>query len=83
MGSKNKKERSGIVVSNAADKTIVVKVERLAQHGRFGKQIRIAKKYHAHDESNKAKVGDTVVISECRPLSKNKRWLLQRIIESN
>ncbi len=83
MGSKNKKERNGIVVSNASDKTIVVKVERLAQHSRFGKQVRIAKKYHAHDENNKAKVGDSVIISECRPLSKSKRWLLQKIVESN
>jgi len=80
MGSINKKERNGIVVSDASDKTIVVKVVRIAQHSRYGKLVRIAKKYHAHDEANKAKIGDTVTISECRPLSKNKRWLLKEIV---
>jgi small subunit ribosomal protein S17 len=76
-----RKVRQGVVVSDANDKTIVVTVERISSHALYGKTMKRSKKYHAHDENNDANVGDTVVIVETRPLSKNKRWRLQRIIE--
>ena len=64
----------GVVVSDASDKTIVVKVERRIQHPLFKKIVRKTKKYHAHDETNQFKIGDDVRIEECRPISKNKTW---------
>ena len=64
----------GVIVSDKMDKTIVVKVERRVQHPIYKKFIRRSKKYHAHDEANTAKVGDTVTIMETRPLSATKRW---------
>ena len=64
----------GVVVSDASDKTVVVKVERRIQHPLFKKIVRKTKKYHAHDETNQFKVGDNVRIEECRPISKNKSW---------
>jgi small subunit ribosomal protein S17 len=66
----------GVVVSDKNDKTIVVLVERRLRHPVLKKTVRLSKKYHAHDEKNEAKVGDMVVIEECRPLSKQKRWAL-------
>ena len=76
-----RKERSGIVVSSAMQKTIVVRVERTTRHPLYGKEMTQGKKYHAHDEDNKAKVGDKVRIVETRPLSKSKRWRLAAILE--
>ena len=67
---------SGTVVSDKNDKTIVVKVERKERHPLYGKIIRRSKKYHAHDEANVAREGETVRIEECAPLSKNKTWRL-------
>ena len=67
---------SGTVVSNATDKTVVVKVERRVKHPVFGKFVRQSKKFMAHDEGNAAQVGDTVRIQECRPISKRKTWEL-------
>lgn len=64
----------GVVVSDAGEKTVVVKVERKISHPLYNKIIRRSKKYHAHDENNAFKVGDTVKIQECRPISKLKRW---------
>lgn len=64
----------GVVVSDKADKTIVVNVERRFTHPVMKKTVRRTKKYHAHDEANAAKVGDVVRIEECRPLSKSKTW---------
>lgn len=64
----------GTVVSDKGDKTITVKVERRVMHPIYKKYIRISKKYAAHDEQNKYKVGDKVEIIECRPISKRKRW---------
>jgi small subunit ribosomal protein S17 len=64
----------GTVVSDKMDKTIVVKVERRVMHPVYKKFVRRSKKYHAHDESNQFKSGDTVRIRECRPLSRTKRW---------
>lgn len=66
----------GVVVSDAMDKTITVKVERRFMHPLYKKFIRRSKKYAAHDETNSAKVGDVVRIRECRPLSKRKCWEL-------
>ncbi len=64
----------GTVVSNANDKTVTVNVERRFTHPLLKKTVRRTKKYRAHDESNEIKVGDTVQIEECAPISKNKRW---------
>ncbi|MEQ8444025.1 MAG: 30S ribosomal protein S17 [Alphaproteobacteria bacterium] len=66
----------GTVVSNATDKTIVVRVERKVKHPVFGKFVRQSKKFMAHDENNSAQVGDLVRIQECRPISKRKSWEL-------
>ena len=64
----------GVVVSDKRDKKIVVKVERRVMHPVYKKFVRRSKKYHAHDEANQFKSGDTVRIRECRPLSRSKRW---------
>ena len=65
----------GVVVSDKNDKTIVVQVERRYTHPLFKKTVRRTKKYHAHDENNRFKIGDLVSIEECAPISKNKRWV--------
>jgi small subunit ribosomal protein S17 len=75
-------ERQGTVVSAAMDKTIVVRVDVVKVHPRYKKVIRRSTKFHAHDERNEAKVGDIVTIVETRPLSKMKRWRLQRVVEA-
>ena len=77
----DRKVRQGVVVSDVQDKTIVVRVQRTTTHPLYNKTIRVSKKYHAHDEANDAKVGDTVRIVETRPLSKLKRWRLDEIVE--
>ena len=69
-----KRVLQGVVVSDKNDKTIVVQVERRYTHPLFKKTVRRTKKYHAHDEANKFKVGDKVSIEEAAPISKNKRW---------
>ncbi|HWK41641.1 MAG TPA: 30S ribosomal protein S17 [Croceibacterium sp.] len=70
----------GTVVSDKTDKTVTVKVERKVKHPLYGKIIRRSKKYHAHDEANEFKPGDTVRIEETRPLSKTKTWkVLDRV----
>jgi len=79
--SSPKKTQQGAVISNAMDKSIVVLVERKVPHKLYGKYIRKRVKYMAHDAANECNVGDTVLIEECRPLSKNKRWLVQAILE--
>jgi small subunit ribosomal protein S17 len=71
-----KRVLQGTVVSDANDKTVVVRVERRFTHPVMKKVVRRSKKYHAHDEANLAKVGQTVWIEECAPISKNKRWTL-------
>lgn len=73
----------GVVSSAKMDKTITVKVERRFAHPKYGKFVRSHKKYHAHDESSTAAVGDTVEIMGTRPLSKLKRWRLVRVVEAN
>ena len=77
-----RKERTGVVVSAAMDKTIVVRVERKTRHPLYGKEMRQSKSFYAHDEENRAKAGDQVVIVETRPLSKLKRWRLVKIVEA-
>ena len=77
----NRKVRQGVVVSDANDKTCVVKIEMRKPHPIYGKMMTSTKKYQVHDENNEAHVGDTVQIMETRPLSKTKRWRLVQIIE--
>ena len=76
-----RQERRGVVVSDAMDKTIVVKVESVRAHQRYKKVIRRTVKFHAHDEQNAAHIGDIVRIVETRPLSKTKNWRLAEIVE--
>jgi len=76
----NKRVLEGVVLSNKAEKTVVVQVERKYLHPQYRKTIRSHKKYMAHDEANECNIGDTVRIVESRPLSARKRWALQAII---
>ncbi len=76
-----RKMRSGVVVSDKQDKTIVVRVDRRTAHPRYRKVITLSKRYQAHDETNEARVGDRVQIVETRPLSKTKRWRLESIVQ--
>ena len=75
-----RKTKTGRVVSDKMDKTIVVSVERLARHRLYKRVIRLTTKFKAHDEENTAQIGDTVLIEESRPLSATKRWRLVRVI---
>jgi small subunit ribosomal protein S17 len=75
------KVRQGIVVSDKADKTIVVRVDVTRRHRRYGKIMRTSSKIHAHDERNDAGTGDTVRVMECRPMSRTKRWRLTDVLE--
>jgi small subunit ribosomal protein S17 len=81
MDRNDRKTRIGVVVSDKADKTVTVQVERRFAHPLYGKQVAKTKKYHAHDEENQFRVGDTVRIVETRPLSKTKRWRVAELIE--
>lgn len=76
-----RKERIGVVSSNAMNKTITVSVERKVKHPKYGKFVKDTTKFKAHDEKNECNVGDTVRIMETRPLSKTKNWRLVEIIE--
>ncbi len=76
-----RKTRTGLVVSDKMQKTVVVAIERRVPHPVYGKMVTRTKRLKAHDEENSAKVGDTVRIVETRPLSKDKRWRLVEIIE--
>jgi len=76
-----RKERIGVVVSNSMNKSVAVEVERKMKHPKYGKFIKLTKKFIAHDEQNTCNVGDTVKIMETRPLSKTKNWRLVEIIE--
>ena len=76
----SRKERVGVVTSDAMDKTVVVEFERRMAHPLYGKVIRRSKKYTAHNEGNEAKKGDRVRIVETRPLSKTKRWRVAEIL---
>ncbi|MGM0403962.1 MAG: 30S ribosomal protein S17 [Thermodesulfobacteriota bacterium] len=76
-----KRQLVGTVLSNKMDKTATVQVERLVKHSVYRKYIRRRARFAAHDERNECGVGDRVLISESRPLSKTKRWRISRIIE--
>jgi small subunit ribosomal protein S17 len=75
-----RKQLVGLVVSDKMDKTVVVRVERTVRHQLYGKVLRRAKKYKAHDAENACQVGDTVRIIESRPLSREKRWAVEEIV---
>ena len=76
-----RKVRVGVVVSDARDKTVTVEVNDATRHPRYGKTVPRRKKYHAHDDANDARMGDTVRIVETRPLSKTKRWRVEEVVE--
>ena len=76
-----RKTRVGVVVSDARDKTITVEISQSIRHPRYDKVVRSRKRFHAHDETNDAKLGDTVRIAETRPLSKTKRWRVVEVVE--
>jgi small subunit ribosomal protein S17 len=76
-----RKVRTGVVVSDRMDKTVVVQVESRKAHRMYQKMVRRTSKLHAHDERNEAKVGDMVRLMETRPLSKTKRWRIVEIVE--
>ena len=71
----------GVVVSDKNTKTVVVEVERRYTHPLFKKTVRRSKKFHAHDENNEFGIGDTVIITESRPLSKTKTWVVSALVE--
>lgn len=75
------KQVIGTVVSDKMDKTTVVAVERLVKHPLYQKFIRRRAKFSAHDEANSCRIGDKVIITESRPLSKNKKWRVSKIVE--
>ncbi len=82
MKKNNKIHRKflGRVVSDKMDKTIVVLIDRIKQHPVYKKRIKVSKKFKAHDEKNEARMGDMVEIEECRPISKDKKWKLNKIM---
>ncbi len=73
----------GVVVSDKMDKTITVLVSTMKRHAKYGKRVKYAKKYKAHDENNVAKTGDVVQIMECRPLSRTKRFRLVKVVSTS
>jgi small subunit ribosomal protein S17 len=77
----DRKVRTGVVVSDRMDKTVLVRIEQVVRHRAYGKIVRRSSKLAAHDESNDAHVGDTVRLMETRPLSKTKRWRVVEVIE--
>ncbi len=80
-GRNLRKTRTGLVVSDKMDKTVVVSVETLVRHALYQRTIRRTKKLKAHDEENSCRIGDKVRIMETRPLSKEKRWRIVEILE--
>jgi small subunit ribosomal protein S17 len=82
MESRNlRKEKTGLVISNKMEKSIIVQVERKVMHPKYGKYVKKTSKFMAHDDKNDSNIGDTVRIEETRPLSKNKCWRLVEIVE--
>ena len=77
------KEQNGIIISNKMEKTVVIKVENRYPHPIYSKTLVKTKKYLAHDEQNECNIGDQVLVQECRPLSKRKRWKLVKIISKS
>ena len=82
MNRKNKKARTGIVVSDQMEKSIVVRVDRTFKHPLYKKTVRRSKKYMAHDENNACKIGDIVQIIECKPISARKTWRVVEVVKS-
>ncbi len=80
-GPGRQKTRQGVVVSDKADKTITVRIDVARRHRRYEKIVRTSSTLHAHDERNDAHIGDTVIVRECRPLSRSKRWRLIEVVE--
>lgn len=76
-----RKERQGIVINNRMDKTVVVAVERMVAHSKYKKYLKVRSKVKAHDEGNQCQIGDRVLIAETRPLSRDKRWRVSRVLE--
>ena len=83
MSLEHKMIRSGVVVSNKADKTVVVKVERKFQHPLYSRTVKQTAKFMAHDETNACAIGDVVRIVESRPMSKHKRWMVLEITQKS
>jgi small subunit ribosomal protein S17 len=77
---KQKKTKTAVVVSDKMDKTVVVTTHRLTKHKLYGKYIKKRIKFKAHDEQNQCHIGDTVVVQETRPLSKDKRWMVVDVV---
>ncbi len=75
-----RRTKVGTVVSDKMDKTVVVAVESLKRHRLYGRSIRRTKKYHVHDETNRCKLGDKVVIADSRPISKTKHWTVREVV---
>ncbi|XOB40420.1 MAG: 30S ribosomal protein S17 [Candidatus Nealsonbacteria bacterium] len=69
-----KKKLKGVVISNKMQKTVVIEVERIKKHPKYKRRYKVHKKYKAHDEKEEYKIGDKVIIQECRPMSRDKRW---------
>jgi small subunit ribosomal protein S17 len=80
MANKQQKIRVGFVVSDKMQKTRVVKVEQIKRHALYEKTMRLTKKYKVHDENNQSKIGDRVEIEPSRPISKEKKWILRRVL---
>ncbi|MET0799816.1 MAG: 30S ribosomal protein S17 [Actinomycetota bacterium] len=76
-----RKVRTGVVVSDTMDKTVLVRIDRKVTHPLYRKTVRRSSKFAAHDEQNEARVGDTVRVMETRPISKSKRWRVVEIVE--
>ena len=76
-----RKERNGVVISDRMQKTVVVSLERTVMHPKYKKFLRRRTKVKAHDESNQCHIGDRVVIVECRPLSRDKRWRVSKVLK--
>ena len=83
MSLEHKMTRSGVVVSDKGDKTVVVKVERKFQHPLYSRTVKQTAKFMAHDEKNDCHIGDVVTIVESRPLSKRKRWMVLEITQKS
>ena len=77
----HRKNRVGVVTSDARDKTVTVEIKRSTRHARYDKIVRTSAKLHVHDEHNDARIGDRVMIEETRPLSKTKRWRVVEVLE--
>ena len=81
--SMNRKQLTGEVVSDAMDKTVIVKVERRYPHSRYNKYVKKSKRYYAHDEKNNCSNGDLILIEESKPISKNKRWVVKNLVKKS